>query len=82
MTLSVFNLDGCMCRNLAMTCKYNFAGKLHFAASIYERMLSFRVPTSIQTYNTMIRYRVFLALFWVLWPERNNCICERERKET
>lgn len=66
-------MDACV-RNLAMTCKYNFAGKLHFAASIYERMLSFRVPTSIQTYNTMIRYCVFLALFWVLWPERNNCI--------
>lgn len=38
-----------------MTCKYDFAGKLHFAASIYERMLSLGVPTSIQTYSTMIR---------------------------
>ncbi|XP_050222536.1 pentatricopeptide repeat-containing protein At5g27270 isoform X1 [Mercurialis annua] len=30
------------------------AGRLHFAASIYERMISVGVTPSIQTYNTMI----------------------------
>lgn len=38
-----------------MTHKFPFAGKLHFASSIYDRMLSLGISPSIQTYNTMIR---------------------------
>lgn len=36
-----------------MTC--DGAGRLRFAANIYDHMLSLNVAPSIQTYNTLIR---------------------------